>query len=519
MALIQDGQIAEIRSRADIVQVIGERIPLKRAGRNFKGVCPFHQEKTPSFMVHPEKQIFHCFGCGVGGDVFSFLMKHDGIEFGEAIEVLADRYGIELQRTGISKDAAALRREEKDLLYKINKLTLRFFYDTLQGTAGTTGTKGQAYLEKRAIRPDMIREAYLGYAPAEGRALTNKFREKKVPLEAAEKLGLIRKGQSGDFYDFFRDRLVFAVVSPDEKILGFSGRSLDDEVQPKYLNSPESPIYHKSASLLGIHLARNAIREADQVILVEGNFDMLRLQQEGLKNVVAPLGTALTESQVRYLRRFTENFVLLFDGDTAGLRAAERALEIFLPLGLSPRVVTLPQGEDPDSFVKARGADSLKDMISSAASLLEVRIEHILRNGAGDPQEKAKAIRQVTELLAKLPGDIEKRLYIQRVAERFGLSEEPLWAMLFPKRPMGRKESNFSKPSGDQKDIKFSPIERTVLEVLLSGHANPAILLDEIEAKDFSHPVLGEIWDLVPRDYALNGRVVLVRCFGYIDRG
>lgn len=508
MPFVSDQQLAEIRSRADIVQVVGERVPLKRAGRNFKGACPFHQEKSPSFMVHPEKQIYHCFGCGAGGDVFSFLMKFEGVDFVEAVENLAERYGVVIERLGADAAQAIARKAEKDNLLKINRLALRFFYDALQAPEGT---RGLSYLTQRSIRPEMIKEAYLGFAPGEGRALTQRLREKQVPLELAEKLGLIRRGSGGEYYDFFRDRLMFTVASPDGKILGFSGRVMEAEAQPKYLNSPESPIYHKSDSLLGIHMAREAIREADQVILVEGNFDMIRLHQEGIKNVVAPLGTALTESQVRYLRRFTDNFVLLFDGDTAGQKAAERALEIFLPLGLSPKVVVLPEGEDPDTFVQKNGAEPLRKMLSQSPSLLEVRIERILSTGTQDPQVQAKAIRGVAELLTKLPGEVEKRLYIQRVAGRFGIQEDVLWGLVLPHRGNGRKESNFSRSNGDHGGRSFPPIERTLLEVLLSGHVNPRILLEAIEAKDFSHPELSEIWEAVDKDFEEHGMIETVR--------
>ncbi len=509
--MIKDEQIEEVRSRADVVQVIGERVPLKKAGHNFKGLCPFHQEKTPSFMVHPEKQIFHCFGCGEGGDVFTFLMKYEGIEFTEAIERLADRYGVTITPVGGDATGIARQKGEKDLLYRLNKLAVRFFHDALQSAAGS---KGRDYLERRGIRPEMIREHYLGYAPADGRGLIQKLREKKAPLELAEKLGLIRKGTSGDYYDFFRDRFLFTVVSPEGKILGFSGRALEEEAQPKYLNSSESPIYHKSETLLGLHVARSAIREQDTVVLVEGNFDMLRLHQEGLKHVVAPLGTALTERQVRYLRRFTDNFILLFDGDTAGVRAAERALDIFLPLGMVPRVVLLPSGEDPDSFVKKNGIEPLRTMISMSASLLETRIEHILKE-AKDTQGRVKAVKGIAELLAKLPGEIEKGLYIQRVAGRFGLSEEALLATLAPKKRSFRNESNFSAVSGDHEAKKFPPIERTILEVLLSGYASPGILLKEIEAIDFSSQALGRIWGLVKEAFARDGQVDLAKILGF----
>ncbi|HEX5038430.1 MAG TPA: DNA primase [bacterium] len=508
MPFASDEQLAEIRSRADIVQVIGERVPLKRAGHNFKGLCPFHGEKTPSFMVHPEKQIFHCFGCSEGGDVFSFLMKFDGVDFGEAVRTLAERYGVTLTEAPGREGEAAKAKAEKDLLHRINKLAIRFFYDSLQSAAGS---RGRDYLEKRDIKEGMIREAYLGYAPGDGRALLRFFQEKKVPLDAAERLGLIRRGNSGDPFDFFRDRLICSVVSPDDKVLGFSGRALSDEQQPKYLNSPESAIYKKSETLLGLHMAREAIRESDQAILVEGNFDMIRLHQEGIRNVVAPLGTALTERQVRYLKRFTDHFVLIFDGDAAGLKASERALEIFLPLGVAPKVVHLPKGEDPDSFVRQKGPESLREMINNAPALLDVRMEHIFEEEGKDPQGQAKAVRRVAELLAKVPGEIEKSLYLQRVASRFGLSIESLARAMRTKGVSATNGSNFLHDAGDQSVSKLPPIERTVLEVLLAGHANPAILLEQIEAEDFSHPALSAIWKRVKEEFRSFGRVDLAK--------
>jgi DNA primase len=528
MPFASDEQLAEIRSRADIVQVIGERVPLKRAGHNFKGLCPFHGEKTASFMVHPEKQIFHCFGCSEGGDVFSFLMKYDGIDFGEAVRNLAERYGVTLTETPGREGEAAKAKAEKDLLYRINRLAIRFFYDSLQGASGS---RARDYLDRRDIKAEMIQEAYLGYAPADGKSLLRFFQEKKVPLEAAERLGLIRKGSAGDYFDFFRDRLICSVVSPDGKFLGFSGRALSDEQQPKYLNSPESAIYKKSETLLGLHMAREAIRESDQAILVEGNFDMIRLHQEGIRNVVAPLGTALTERQIRYLKRFTDHFILIFDGDTAGLKASERALEIFLLLGVGPKVVHLPRGEDPDSFVRQKGAESLKEMIRNAPALLDVSMEHIFEEEGKDPQGQAKAVRRVVELLAKVPGEIEKNLYLQRVSERFGLAIETLVHAMesgsarsiasrgpAQRGPLGggpkgspatTKESNFSRNLDDHMVRKLPPIERTILEVLLAGYAHPAILLEEIQAEDFSHPDLALIWKRVKEDFRREGRIDL----------
>lgn len=515
--MISENELENLRSRADIVQVIGEKIPLKRAGANFKGLCPFHTEKSPSFMVHPEKQIFHCFGCSEGGDVFSFLMKFEGIDFMQAASLLAERFGIVFTKAGVDEAAGRRTRGEKEIFWKLNRLAAQFFYKNLVNEPA--GQRGRDYLESRGIKPEMIRETVLGYAPPDGKRLSSFLAEKKAPMEAAVKLGLIRRGEAGDHFDFFRNRLIFSIISSDGKILGFSGRALGDDVQPKYLNSPESLIYQKSDSLLGMQIARPAIREKDQAILVEGNFDSLRLQQEGIRNVVAPLGTALTERQVQSLVRMTRNFVLLFDGDEAGIRAAARALEIFLPLGISPRTVVLPEGEDPDSFVLKKGGEALRDLISVAPYLLDLRIEHIFKKESGGPEGKALAVREVGRLLSLLPGDIEKRLYIQRVAQRMGLSEELLAADIFPRKGKWRKESNFSGKAGDDRPRKLSPIERTVLEVLLSGHVSPEVLFKEIESKDFSHPDFGDVWRTLKEDYDRHGGLEVARLLTAMPEG
>jgi DNA primase len=519
MPFIPDQELEKLRSRADIVQVIGEKIPLKRAGRNFKGLCPFHSEKSPSFMVQPDKQIFHCFGCGEGGDVFSFLMKHDGLEFVEAVERLAERYGIILTKvSGESEDKIRKGREEKDLYFRINRLAALFFQKIL--IEDETGKRGRDYLQQREIKieDEIVKESLLGYAPADGKRLTQLFQNKKVPMELAEKLGLIRKGTAGDYYDFFRDRLIFTITSAEGKVLGFSGRGIDDSVQPKYLNSPESMIYRKSDSLLGIQVARPAIRELDQVILVEGNFDLLRLQKAGLRNVVAPLGTALTDLQVRSLSRLTRNFVLIFDGDDAGIRAAERALRIFLPLGILPKSVSLPKGEDPDTFVRQKGGDALREIISLASPLLDIVIEGIFEKTKKDPQERRRFVPEIADLLSLCPGEVEKQMYFQRVADRFGLSVDVVRRSGDPKNSQknrsARKESNFSASTGEDGGalggIALPPIERTVLEVLLSGQSLSAMqetLFKEIEAEDFLHPLAGEVWRVLKEDYSQHREV------------
>lgn len=458
-------------------------------------------------MVNPERQIFHCFGCGEGGNVIGFLMKYESLEFPQALEKLAQRFGITLKKSFQDSPAHQKKKSEKELLLKINRIAARHFFDNLH--EGEKGKKGRGYLEGRKINLKSAREALLGYAVPSGRELVNHLREKGISLEAAEKVGLIRKRDDQTFYDFFRDRLIFTIVSPQGEILGFSGRSLDSEVDPKYLNSADSPIYNKSESLLGFHVAKQPIRMKDQVILVEGNFDQLRLYQEGIMNTVAPLGTALTEKQVTLLKRYTSNFILIFDGDAAGQKAAMRALEVCLPLGIMPRAVTLNPSEDPDSFVMKEGAKPILDRIERAPLLLDATLEKIVEEGGDSASGKRTAVERIGHFLTLLAGDVEKSLYIQKVAHLIGLPEK-IVAETTLKR--SKKGSNFL-PDFHEDEHRVPVVEKTLVEILISGRVPPADLLLEIRGSDFSFLLLGEAWERLRVDYEGNraidvGRIV-----------
>ena len=544
MPFFPEQELERLRRAADIVQIVGEKVLLKKSGQHFKGLCPFHQEKTPSFTVNPSKQIYYCFGCSAGGDVFSFLMKCDGSDFVQTVLNLADRFGIELTPTDSFEGKQFLeKKKQKEMLFRINALASEFFAKHLKKDVGQ---KAQDYLKQRAVREEVIEEASLGYAPADGKSLSRFLSEKKAPMDLVASLGLVRQGAAGDTYDFFRDRLIFPIISAEGKVLGFSGRALNDELQPKYLNSPESPIYHKSDSMLGLQMARSAIRERDQVVIVEGNFDMLRLQQEGLRNVVAPLGTSLTDRQIRFLSRITSHFVLLFDGDAAGLKASHRALPLFLPLGISPRVVFLPTGEDPDSFVRKKGIEPLKKLLSTSASLMDWRVESIFAasetSGQG-PEGQSRALKEVGDLIHLLPSEVEKRLYIQRAASRLGLPESLLLGESLGQKSFLHKESNLRTNTGEDngthktsdkgritgaKDLP--PLERTVVEIVLlndsiggdlKGGVQGAagLLFQNIQVDDFSNPSLREIWGVIREDFEKNGSVDLARLVTSVEEG
>lgn len=337
--------LGDIRDRIPIVSFIGERIPLKKAGRNYKGLCPFHQEKTPSFMASDEKQIFHCFGCGEGGDIFKFLMKFEGLSFAEAVRQLADRAGVMLPKDAFAKDPDEEMARKKKWCLRVNQVAAEYFFNALKGPSGGVARN---YLKSRGILDETWTQLFLGYAEKGWDGLIRHLEEKKVPLELAEELGLLkRKSDSKGYYDFFRDRLMFPIISQRGEVIGFSGRALDanDKEAAKYLNSPDSLIYHKSNCVYGLNAAADAIRKTDQVILVEGNIDLVSLHQAGFKNVVAPLGTALTSGHIRLLSRYSKNVVVIFDGDEAGSKASTRALPLFIEAGLTPRAVAMPDGE------------------------------------------------------------------------------------------------------------------------------------------------------------------------------
>ncbi|MGH7830300.1 MAG: DNA primase, partial [Candidatus Binatia bacterium] len=348
--MITEEKLAEIRERASIVEVISDHLTLKKTGRNHLGLCPFHAEKTPSFTVNEEKGIFHCFGCNVGGNVFNFLMQYEHLTFPEAVERVAKRYGIaveRLERPGLKRET-----EERESLYRINEKATAYFHQALFDRP--EGKRALVYLKNRGVDEDMARRFLLGYASPAGQGLAGFLQREGFPLKDAVRLGLVSDKGSQRYGEKFVDRLMFPIVNPAGKIVGFGGRVVGDGL-PKYLNSAETPLFRKGSNLYGLFHAKEAIREKDRVVLVEGYLDVIALSQFGISYAVATLGTALTPEQVRILGRYTRNIIALFDGDEAGRKAAARSFEIFIEGGLLGRVAFLPKGDDPDTFVRTRG--------------------------------------------------------------------------------------------------------------------------------------------------------------------
>lgn len=414
---IPDDKISEIKHSADIVDIISEAVLLKKAGRNYVGLCPFHAEKTPSFTVSAEKQMFHCFGCGEGGNVFTFLMKHQGLSFPEAAMMLARRYNIHIPQPEMSP-ARKKAASEKDTLLAITKQAAAFYRSQLDGAAGA---KARRYLEERGLSGEVVEAFEIGYAPAGWSHLVNFFRQKSVPLKMVEKAGLIVR--KNDYYDRFRDRIIFPTTDITGRIVGFGGRVLDDSL-PKYLNSPETPLYNKRRILYGLGRVKQHCRQERTVYITEGYMDFLALYRHGLKNAVATLGTSLTAEHVRILRGYVARAVLVFDSDEAGLKAARRAVEIFdREKGLDPYILTLPEGHDPDTYLSEFGTEAFLKLAAGARGAVSFLMDSAVNRHGLSVEGKIRIVTEMAENLAKIEDGVARAVYIRELAERVEIDE------------------------------------------------------------------------------------------------
>ena len=422
MGLFAEDLINQVRDRADIVQIISDRIPLKRAGSNLKGLCPFHAEKTPSFMVSPDKQIYHCFGCGSGGNVFSFLMKADGLSFPEAIRKMAGKYGIPLPEVQApTGDQAASR-----LYFKLNAFAARFYQAELQKMAATTSA--QHYIKKRRLTAESLASFGLGWAEPSGDRLVQALKQAKAPLDKAMEVGLIRIDESGHSTDFFRGRLMFPISDPRGRIVGFGGRTLVEGHQgPKYLNSPDTKIFHKGNLLYGLWQAKKEIQTTREVMLVEGYLDVISLHQGGFKNAVAPLGTALTDAHIQAVNRLAERWLTFFDGDEAGARATHRALDLFLKHSILSRTIPTPTDEDPDSLLgQDNGAELIQTLRSRAPLTFVWVLQQELAATEGKLEGRLAAIQEAAARMQQVTDPLVARLLVREIAETTGIEEQLL---------------------------------------------------------------------------------------------
>ena len=411
-----------VREAADIVQVIGECVELKKAGARFLGLCPFHAEKTPSFSVNPHGQFFHCFGCGESGDVFSFMMKYHHLTFPDALKDLARRYHIDLPERKMN-DADRARMRKREQLYEINQAAADIFHSFLNNAEEAESARN--YLRDRGVPQEIVDRYQLGYTPSPEQAgwkfITSRLQAKKLSVVAIEQAGLAVKKDNGGYYDRFRDRVLFPIFDLSGRVVAFGGRILGDG-KPKYMNSPESMIFDKSRLLFGLYQHREAIRKRRLAVVVEGNFDLLLLAVHGIDNVVAPLGTALTRDHIKSLRGYCDEVVLLFDGDSAGLKAARRSIPFFLAEQLEGKVALLPQGHDPDSLVREKGPAGINELVDTAKPLAEFVFSSLVEEHGLTLSGKNRIIRELWELVGQASDPVQRELMVVHFSEKLGIS-------------------------------------------------------------------------------------------------
>jgi DNA primase len=497
---IPENKIEDIRAAADIVDVISEFVQLRKRGKNFIGLCPFHSEKTPSFTVSEDKQIFHCFGCHTGGNVYKFLMEYEKISFIEAVQEVAARVGINLE---YEEDTTG-KDSEQEILYEINVQAARYFSDNLLNAP--EGEIARKYFQDRKIKPQTMRAFGLGYALNGWENFVEFAKSQKIDLERAVQLGLIGEQKDGRLFDKFSDRIIFPIFSANGRVIAFAGRVLQSTAgSAKYLNSPESSIYVKGRVLYGLSFSKDEIRKLDKAILVEGYMDLISLYQNGIKNVVAVSGTALTEDQVQLLSRYTKNVVLLFDADVAGIKASMRSIELLLKQDMEIKIATLPSGEDPDSFINKFGKEEFDEQIRKAQNFLEYQTGYFEMQGYFEDHKKsAEAIRELVRILALIDDELKRNLLLKSIAKKFNLREKLLESELEKviktqvRQTTPRQTVKDGKPNKEKTGFHFATLdpksggnyvlEKELVKLLYEG--NPEIIkliFSHFSPEDFNY--------------------------------
>lgn len=479
---IPQNVLDDIQDKTDIVGLISSYIPLKKSGRNFRALCPFHSEKTASFFVSPQRQIYHCFGCGMGGGPIQFVMQYEKINFPEAVELLARRLGISIPRRPTPLDSL------KSQCFSVNKEAGAYFHKNL---FSSIGQKALDYLVKRGIKQESIKNFKIGYATPGFRNLIGYLRSKSISLSVLEKAGLISRTRDGSFIDLFRDRIIFPIFDVKSRVIGFGARRLieADDI-PKYINTPETILYHKAGTLYGIHLAKDSILKEDSCIVTEGYLDMIVPYQAGITNIIASSGTALTEEQIRTIKRYTKNVVLIFDSDAAGRISSLRAADLMIEADLNVKAVSLPSGFDPDSFLRAKGKDSFVKLIQGAEDFFFYKL-NILREkfDINVVKEKSELFLEMLSTLKKFNNQLTRYEYLKQLAEKLDTKEEFLIMELKQldkgRRTAARFQTSLSK--------KTNPAEEYVVKCMLFDKGIFGIIREALAVEEFSDPLLQEL--------------------------
>lgn len=496
MARYSEEIINEVRQSNDIVDVISQYMHLKRSGRNFFGLCPFHNEKSPSFSVSPDKQIFHCFGCGVGGNVYTFVSKIEGIGFFETIQMLAERANIQLPTLENSVDTQ--KEILKDKVYKVNEFAAEYYHQNLYKSQSKLG---QEYVKKRQLSNETLKSYRIGYS--------GKFDElyqelKKQGFQETEILesGLVNKNEKGQYIDRYRNRLMFPICDIRGRVIAFGGRVLDDS-KPKYINSPENVVYSKGRHLFGLNVAKKG--DTKKLLIVEGYMDVISLHQRGITNVVAPLGTALTEQQGWLLRKNTEQIILSFDSDDAGLKAKARALEILGNMGCDIRVLNIEGAKDPDEYILKYGTARFNNLVEKALSVIEFNVKLLKKDlNLENTNDKIKFLNEIAKLISKVENSIEREIYIEKIAKEYNISKEAIYGevnKLTYKHTNSEKTLEKPKPvilhkKQEQKEVSpaIKRRENTIISILLTADLSIfEVIKQNIRPEDFQDEINSNI--------------------------
>jgi DNA primase len=475
--MAEAGSFADrVKQQADIVRVVGEYVRLKKSGQNFTGLCPFHSEKTPSFAVHPVKQIYHCFGCGAGGDVFKFVMEMDKITFPESVRAVAEKCGIAIPRARERTPEERKENQQRTSLVELHREAAAFFAQQLNGTP--EGRAAKAYLLDRGLDSEAMAGFGIGFAPSGGESLLRALSQ-KYPEKVLEVSGLFSRDQNGRLFDRFRRRVMFPIANDSGKIVAFGGRALGDDL-PKYLNSPETPIYTKSNILYHLDRAKEALRQSDFAVLVEGYMDAIAVARAGISNVVASCGTSLTEPQVKLLNRFTRRIIVNYDPDTAGQAATERSLAILLEQGAEVRVLALPGGKDPDSFIRSQGAAAYTKLLNEAPPYVDYLISRARKMDMSTAEGKLRAVNFLMPYVQRIPDRILRSEWATRIAQQLRI-EEPVLRESMRKAASERRSEVKARPELVGRVGK--PAERRLVQMLIEAETFRAQLAEEIRAE------------------------------------
>ncbi len=498
-----DDIVNEIRYASDIVEVISERVDLKRTGKNYKGLCPFHSEKTPSFSVDPEKQFYHCFGCGASGDVFSFIMKMEKIGFMEAVKLLADRAGISLPSAKRSPQQEKKAKERKEL-YDINKEASTYYHDLLLNSKAAENAR--KYLKKRGFSQEIIERFELGYSLPSWDGLLKAMGSKGIRPQLLVKAGLALPRKAGKgFYDRFRGRIMFPILNLRNQVIGFGGRILEEvEDQPKYINSPETLIYKKGNNLYGLHLAKSSIQKLNKAIIVEGYVDVITAHQCGIDNVVASLGTSLTRGQVKLLARYAEEVNLAFDADTAGSSATKRGMDLLKQEKLDIKIALIPRGMDPDSFIRAKSKDAFLEAVDNSQSILDFMINITCEKYDKNKAEgKVNIINALLPAISSLKDPISQGIYIKRLSEELEVGEIIIRSQLAQLKKTRKRAPTFSLEDLVKLRGEISA-EKGLIQLILFNQELVAEVVKEIKIIDLTNPSYCSIMAVIKESFENN---------------